>query len=432
MSSVHIINYGCSNNQAEGQIMAGYLEKSGFSIVGNEDKADIIVVNTCSVKGKTESKIMHKINELQKIYPGKKLIISGCLPEAELGRVRHAAPNSAIVSTNHISKISVAADFALQNETVVFVGKNKEEKVNVPKIRTNGVVDIVPISSGCMSYCTFCSTKLAKGDLFSFSEKAIIDEIRNAKVGAGAKEFWLTSQDNGCYGFDHKTNPARLMKNIITNVSGKYFLRFGMANPQHFKWFMPEILDVYEDDHVFKFLHLPVQSGSNSVLQSMARGHTVDDYRNIVEAFREKFPEITIWTDIIVGFPQETEEDFQQTIELLEETRPDVVNVSSYSARPGTRAARMKKIPTEVVKERTKILAEILKEIYLERNKGWLGLSDSVIVDEFNQAKNSFIGRNYAYKPIVIKNSENIELGQIANVKIINYTSTYLIGEIID
>ncbi|MBI3190942.1 tRNA (N(6)-L-threonylcarbamoyladenosine(37)-C(2))-methylthiotransferase, partial [archaeon] len=352
--------------------------------------------------------------------------ISGCLPETELERVRKIAPKSAIVGTNHISKIGVAADFALNNETVVFVGKNREEKVNVPKIRTNSVVDIVPISNGCLSFCSFCSTKIAKGDLTSFNVESIIKEIRNAKVGSGAKEFWLTSQDCGCYGFDKNTNIAELIKQITNDVSGTYFLRIGMANPQHLKRFLPQLLDIYSDDHVFKFLHIPVQSGNDNVLKRMSRGHTVDDYKSIASDFRGKF-DATLWTDIIVGFPGETDSEFEDSIKLVKETEPDVVNISSYSARPGTKATRMKQVSTETKKDRTRIIADTVKEIYKKRNKKWLGWTGPVIVDEFNAEKSSFIGRNIDYKPVVLR--ENLEMGQILDVKITDFTSTYLIGE---
>ncbi|MCX6815245.1 MAG: radical SAM protein, partial [Candidatus Aenigmarchaeota archaeon] len=210
-------------------------------------------------------------------------------------------------------------------------------------------------------------------------------------------------------------------------VPGTYFLRFGMANPQHLKIFLPELIDAYKDERVFKFIHTPVQSGSNKVLREMARGHSVEDYRNIVSAFRKEFPEITIWTDIIVGFPNETEEDFLVSIKLLQETQPDLINISSYSVRPGTKAAKMKQLTTEVKKERTRIISQIAEEIYLQKNNNWLGWTGAVIVDEFNKKKQSFVARNYAYKPIVVRG--NVELGQIADVEIVDFTSTYLIGQ---
>ncbi|MBI2971591.1 MAG: tRNA (N(6)-L-threonylcarbamoyladenosine(37)-C(2))-methylthiotransferase [Candidatus Aenigmarchaeota archaeon] len=417
---VYIETYGCSNNHAESQIMAGVLGREGHALAAIED-ADTIIVNTCSVKSATENKTRYRIEELQRAYPEKKLVLAGCLVEAEPQVVRKIAPEASLLSTNHIDKVHLAVG----NRTE-FLGKKKTEKVGLPRIATNPVVDIIPISSGCLSVCTFCSTKLAKGNLFSFSEEKIIEEIKTAKVGGGYKQFWLTSQDCGCYGFEHGTNAARLMKNIIARVSGKYYLRLGMANPQHVKRFLQELTDAYRDEHVFKFIHIPVQSGSNSVLRAMRRGHTAEDYALIANAFRDAFPEITVWTDIIAGFPGETEDDFEKTVNLVRKTQPDFVNVSAYSARPGTKAASMEKVPSEVVKERTRALSEIVKKASLERNKLWVGWSGAALVNEFSGEKQNFIARNYAYKPIAVKG--DFGLGQEVAVEIIDARPTCLIG----
>lgn len=425
--TVYIETYGCSNNLAESQIMAGLLEKSGFVLVDEEKNADIVIVNTCGVKDKTENKIIYRLSSFRDTYPGKKLIVAGCLPEADKDRVRNAAPQSVIVSTNNINKIAIAADFALQDEIVEFVGVSREEKVNVPKIRSNEAVDIVPISSGCISSCTFCSTKLAKGDLFSYKEDSIVEEIRSAKIGGGAKEFWLTSQDCGCYGFENGTNIAKLISRILSSVPGKYFLRLGMANPQHLKRFLPELVEVYKDGHLFKFLHVPVQSGSNNLLRKMARGHTAEDFVFIINEFRKQIPEITVWTDMIIGFPTETDEDFELSMSLLREIKPDVVNMSSFSPRPGTLAAKLKQLPTEIKKERTRKMGKLAKAIYSERNRQWLGWKGPVLVDEYRKKNQNWVGRNYAYKPVVIKNKD-LKLGQIIDVEIIDCSHTHLLG----
>jgi threonylcarbamoyladenosine tRNA methylthiotransferase CDKAL1 len=172
---------------------------------------------------------------------------------------------------------------------------------------------------------------------------------------------------------------------------------------------------------------VPVQSGSEQVLEKMIRGHDVDDFRFIVNEFRKEIPEITVWTDIIVGFPAETEEDFNKSMKLIEEIKPDFVNISSYSPRHGTRAARMRQLQTEIKKERTRKISEIAKKIYLDRNKQWLGWTGAVIVDEYNNENKNWVGRNYAYKPVVIRG--NAELGRILDVEIVDYSHTHLVGK---
>lgn len=428
---VHIVTYGCSNNQAESQIMAGLLKQSGFQLT-NEDSADVIILNTCSVKDSTEKKILYKISSFHDDYPDKKLIVAGCLPEADIGIVRRHAKKASIVGTNHIKKIPIAVDLTLENNFIEFVGKNKEDKIGLPKVRENEVVNIIPISSGCSSFCTFCSTKLAKGNILSYNEEKIVEEIRRSKIGSGAKEFWLTSQDCGCYGIDRGNgdNIALLLNAITSSVPGMYFLRLGMANPQHIKRILPQLIDAYRDGHVFKFLHVPVQSGSEKILSAMRRGHTVQDFRSVVDAFHLAFQDITIWTDIIVGFPGETEEDFEQSMKLLKETGPDFVNISSYSPRPGTKAARMRQLPAEIKKDRTRRMSSLVKEICFEQNRRWLGWSGSIIIDEFIKEKGNFIGRNYAYKPVAVKGE--YRLGEIVDVTIVDITATCLIGELLE
>jgi MiaB-like tRNA modifying enzyme len=416
---IFIETYGCSNNIAESQIMAGILSRSGYDIVKDEKIADIIIINTCSVKSVTEQKILHRIKKLR----GKKLIIAGCMPESEYDIVK-SATNASLVSTNNITEIAKAVAAELEDRHVEILGKNKKEKLCLPKIRESRVIEIVPICSGCSSYCTYCSTKLAKGELFSYDENKIITEIKKAKA-VGYKEFWLTGQDCGCYGFDKETNLANLIKNITNEIKGKYFLRVGMINPEHLKKFTDDLIGAYKNEHVFKFLHLPIQSGSNKVLKQMGRNYTKEDFFAIIDKFREEIPEITIWTDIIVGFPSETQKDFEETVDLLKHIKPDFVNVSAFASRPGTKASNMKKIPTEIVKERTRIASEIVDELSLEQNKKHIGKKYEVIIDEYNPKNNNFIGRNISYKPVVVKNTK---IGDIVNVNIVDAGHTHITG----
>ncbi len=248
------------------------------------------------------------------------------------------------------------------------LGKKKIEledtdttKTGLPKVRLNPIVGIVEIASGCMSECTFCQTKLARGDLQSYRLGDIVRQV-SYEIKDGCKEIWLTSTDNGCYGLDIGTNLPELVSKV-SDIPHEFMIRVGMMNPMYMPKIKSDLLKSFENDKVFKFLHVPVQSGSDRVLHEMKRGHTAGTFRDVVKRFRSKFPRFTISTDIIVGFPGETKQDFQSTVELITETRPDVVNLSKYSQRPGTPAAERIQIPVAEVKNRSKELFDLINKI---------------------------------------------------------------------
>jgi 2-methylthioadenine synthetase len=285
-------------------------------------------------------------------------------------------------------------------------------------------VGIVEIASGCMSECTFCQTKLSKGDLSSYRLGDIVRQVQT-EIKEGCKEVWLTSTDNGCYGLDIGTDLPTLV-NTVTEIPGDFMIRVGMMNPMYMPRIKTNLIESYDNDKVFKFLHIPVQSGSDKVLNDMKRGHTSETFREIVKKVKERFENFTISTDIIVGFPSETEEDFQKTITLLDETKPDVVNLSKYSARPGTDAAELKQIDAAEIKRRSKVIFEQINKISMESNKKWIGWKGKVLFDE--NTEEGIKGRNYAYKPISIE--EEVKIGQSHIVEITNATVKRLTGKI--
>jgi MiaB-like tRNA modifying enzyme len=428
MADICIETYGCSNNIAESQIMGNILTKKGHRLSSFQD-SDVVIVNTCSVKSVTENRIIHRIKSIQIEHPEKKLIIAGCMPESEYDILKEIAPSACLMSTHHLDEVAFMVESALADEYVEVLGKAKLDKASMKKQRTNPLIDIIPISSGCRSFCAFCATKMAKGDLFSYPESNIISAVRNS-VSEGAREFWITSQDNGCYGFDRGTDIARLLKNITERVEGDYMLRNGMMNPEHVKKILPQLIEAYKNGRVFKFLHLPVQSGSDAVLKNMRRKYSVRDFIDIIEAFRFEMPSITIWTDIIAGFPEETDQDFEESLQLVKELQFDFVNVSAYGNRPNTPASRMKQIPTDVKKERTRAMSELVEKTCKKANEKWKGWNGPVLIDEYNFGKKNWIGRNYAYKPVVLS-EEKFALGQDVGVTIKDATSKCLFGEAI-
>ena len=420
MAKIWVEAYGCSASFSDSEMISGLILNGGHTLAESSHDSDLNLIVTCSVKDATANKMVHRIKESN----SKPLVVAGCLPKAEQKTVEKFAENASLLGPNSIGKTLEVIRSTLDGKKVVELQDSDIRKVGLPKIRLNPAIGIVEIASGCMSECTFCQTKLAKGDLQSYRIGDIVRQV-NTELSDGCSEIWLTSTDNGCYGFDIDTNLPEMI-NSVSDIPEKFFIRVGMMNPMYMPRIRNELLKSFESNKIFKFLHIPVQSGSDKVLNDMKRGHTAKTFRDTVEKFRNKFPNFSISTDIIVGFPTETEDDFNMTLNLLEETRPDIVNLSRYSQRPGTDAAEMVQIDVSEVKKRSKIAYERISKISKEINQSWIGWEGQVMFDE--EYEEQVRGRNFAYKPIFVK--EISEIGQTRMVKIVDATNHSLIGEI--
>ncbi len=421
MAKIFVEAYGCSASFADSEMISGLIVNGGHTLVDNSSESDLNIVVTCSVKDATANKMIHRIKSLKK----KPLVVAGCLPKAEKETVERFTENASLLGPNSLGKTLQVIDSTLKGRKFVALEDSDLSKVGLPKVRLNPVIGIVEIANGCLSECTFCQTKLSKGDLTSYRIGDIVRQIEN-EISDGCKEVWLTSTDNGCYGFDIGTDLPSLV-NAVSEIPHDFRIRVGMMNPMYMPRIKDKLIDSYGNDKVYKFLHIPVQSGSDKVLHDMKRGHTSGTYREIVKKAKERFSEFTISTDIIVGFPTETEEDFERTIELLEETRPDVVNLSKYSARPGTDAAELEQIDVAQVKKRSKKAFDLINKITLENNQKWIGWKGDVLFNE--KTDEGIKGRNFAYKPVFVR--DNVEIGQIHAIEITSASTSSLTGKIV-
>jgi MiaB-like tRNA modifying enzyme len=409
---ISLETYGCSANQAESEIMAGILKNAGYELADTD--ADLTIVNSCIVKEPTEARLLSRLGQIK-----GKLIVAGCAPEGIYEKIKDIAPTASIVSTHHVTKIADVAAGVMEGNQVELLGPSKEIKLSLPRIRKNSVIGIVQVASGCNSACSYCCVRHVKGELFSYPQDKIIQEVSSA-VENGCKEIWVTSQDNSCYGFDSRSSLPELL-NSLSQINGKFHLRVGMMNPKNVMQILPELIDSYKSEKVYKFLHLPIQSGSDEVLKNMNRGYTVKDFKTIVSGFNEAFDKMQLWTDIIIGFPEETEADFGATVELLKEVQPDYVNISKYGTRGHATTSKMKHISTEIKKQRSRKSTEIVKELILEKNREWIGWEGEVLITEKNE--NRCLGRNFAYKPIFVETDEEL-LGKFVNSKIVDENLT--------
>jgi MiaB/RimO family radical SAM methylthiotransferase len=270
---------------------------------------------------------------------------------------------------------------------------------------------------------------LARGELCSYSPREIKKQFEDA-VNEGIKEIWITSQDNGAYGKDIRTSLAELMKQLL-ETKGNYKIRIGMINPNFFMEDFDALIKNFKNDKVFKFVHLPAQAGNDRILSLMKRRYTRAEYIELIDRIMKEIPDITISTDIICGFPGETEKEFRESIELIKRTKPGVLNISKFYARPGTSAASMKQLDTKIIKRRSKELKMVYDQLALRQNQRWVGWTGEIYIDEKGK-NNTFIGRNFAYKPVIVKNKKNCDLfGKTVKIKVENVTSYDLKAKII-
>lgn len=420
MAKIFVEAYGCSASFADSEMISGLIQNGGHSLVNNSSDSDLNIVVTCSVKDSTANKMMHRIKSLK----SKPLIVAGCLPKAEKDTVEKFSEKASLLGPNSLGKTLQVINTTLDGRRQIALEDSDVSKVGLPKVRLNPAVGIVEIASGCMSECTFCQTKLSKGDLSSYRLGDIVRQVQT-EIKEGCKEVWLTSTDNGCYGFDIGTDLPSLVKAVV-EIPDDFMVRVGMMNPMYMPRIKERLIESFDNDKVFKFIHIPVQCGSDKVLHDMKRGHTEGTFREIVKKVKERFEQFTISTDIIVGFPSETEEDFQKTITLLDETKPDVVNLSKYSARPGTDAAEWEQLDAAEIKRRSKIIFEQISKLSMESNKKWIGWKGKVLFDEMTDE--GIKGRNYAYKPIFA--GDEVRIGESHIVEITDATVKRLIGRI--
>ncbi|MFH1849810.1 MAG: tRNA (N(6)-L-threonylcarbamoyladenosine(37)-C(2))-methylthiotransferase [archaeon] len=419
---VYIETFGCSTNRHEAEVMAGLIARAGCLIVDSPSLADVIIINVCTVKG--ETKAQRIIRKMSNGYPDKALVVAGCIPD-DYETLLDIHPAASMVSTHNISDIVTAVRKAAKGKQSLLLGKGPRSKVGAPKIRKNSIVSIIPVSTGCNSCCAYCSVKAIKGDLLSYKKEDLLTEAR-VSLSNGCKEIWLTSQDTATYGMD-LGNPA--LPGLITDICGlpgRFYVRVGMMNPSNVLLILHPLIEAFRDPKVFKFLHVPLQSASPVILRKMGRSYSPDEFITIIDAFRKAIPDITISTDIICGFPTETDAQFNESLKMTKLIRPDVMNISRFKARPKTPAALMEQLDSRTIKNRSKQMTDLFCRVSKEHNRKWLGWTGEVLVDEAGTAGTS-IARNFSYKQVILPG--RYRLGQRLKVRITAVTSHDLRAE---
>ncbi len=454
---VFVEGYGCSMNLAEAEQIRGFVQSQKAELVDAPESADVLIVHSCAVKDITENRMKNRIGKLDAIAEatGARVLVSGCLPGA------NASALSGLGSRVEIAGVgldALARSLGLESENF---------SPAIPSVRSKGPVSILPVSRGCLSACSFCATRLARGKLYSHPVDALVARFRadvqalsgqraepvfgsakgldrvarslsgesvlidqaDSAAGARVPEVWITSQDLGCYGMDRGQNVCDLVEALLA-VQGEYRIRLGMMSPQYVSRFFDRFVRLFEDPRLYRFVHLPVQSGSDRVLRDMKRAYSRAYFLDLVDRLRDRLGDFSLATDVIVGFPGESNEDFEQSWSLIEKTRPVVVNLARFGARPGTAAAAMEnQWHGREKKARSRAFVSRLRKLGQSLNDPFVGTEHLVLVSEKNP-HGDFVGRTSAYRPVILEGFSG-SLGDLARVRITEARSFYFKGAVV-
>eukprot|EP00850_Spirogloea_muscicola_P004552 SM000019S05096 [mRNA] locus=s19:890270:893256:+ [translate_table: standard] len=404
--------------------MAGQLAAYGYRLVDDPAAADLWLINTCTVKSPSQSAMNTVIQRGR--AAGKPLVVAGCVPQGD----RHAAEleGLSVVGVQQIHRVVEVVEEALKGHAVRLLGRAAAlPSLDLPKVRKNRHVEILPISAGCLGACTYCKTKHARGHLGSYPVATLVERVR-AVVAEGVAEVWLSSEDTGAYGIDIGADLPTLLHALAAELpqDRRCMLRVGMTNPPFVLRHLEAVAAALRHPCLYAFLHVPLQSGSDAVLKAMNREYTVADFHQVVDTMLRLVPDIQLATDIICGFPGETDADFEETVAVVEHYRFPHVHISQFYPRPGTPAARMKRVPTAVVKQRSRQLTAAFEAF--TPYAGMEGAEERVWVTDTASDGNKLVGHTKSYVQVLLP-AGAAPLGSSLRIRVVAVGRWSVVGE---
>ncbi len=412
---VFIETHGCEINKITTEILAKKL--TNHELVKKED-AELIIINSCALNKEKQRKIIKSIKEHMS---SKNILVMGCLPDIDPKSIETISPNISYMGTASLKY----ADEILKNIEEGKIVRRKEDVpellINQEKANLENLIYNVPISEGCSNKCSFCVEPYTYGSMISYDPSKIINLIHSA-VKHGFKEINLIGNEIASYGIDNSTKlPALLRK--ITIIPGNFKIKLGPMNPGNLIKIMDDLINSFSSSKIYKHLNIPLQSGSNEILKKMNREYTAEEFKLIISKFRQKYPTITISTDVMIGFPGETDTDYLKTKQLIKEIKPDTLNIYAYSKMPYTKAPE-----TDVLSWKIKNRIDDLKNMYeliSEKKKqeyiGWRG--SATVIKHYNS--NYSIARTNNYIDVIVEKSN---LGEEKQIEITKYSDGLFFG----
>lgn len=397
---VYFESYGCTLNKSESGLYVNRMLSEGDTLVEKPEEADLSVIGTCVVIKPTEDRMTKRIGELSQ---ESKVRVIGCM----------SSVTGKVLEDDNIEVLTPKAF------RTFYTGQLDDIEIREPSI-----FDGIPINQGCTGSCNYCISHIARGKLVSRPVGKIVSQVR-MQLERGIREVRISSLDTAAYGKDIQSSLPELVK-AISSVEGDFMLRVGMMEPKNTLTVKEGLLDAYRNRKVFKFMHIPVQSGDDRILEAMNREYTKDDFESIVLDYRREFPDSMLSTDIIAGYHGDDEESHEATVRLLEKSRPEIINITKFSPRPYTPDYNVHTPPPNIIKKWTKEYTRIHREMTKERFSAEVGKIKEVIVTEKGK-KGTVVARDQAYRPVAIPGE--YPLYSRLECEIVDSEKTYLIGK---
>lgn len=414
---IYVKTWGCSHNNSDSEYMAGQLAAYGYKIIDDKNNADLWLLNSCTVKSPAEDHFRNEITLARQL--NKYIVVAGCVPQGQ--PKADYMQGLSVVGVQQIDRVLEVVEETLKGHSVRLFGQKKEAgkkiggaSLNLPKIRKNPLIEIIAINTGCLNQCTYCKTKHARGELGSYPPQEIVARAIQS-FEEGVVELWLTSEDLGAYGHDIGVTLPQLLWQLVDVIPEGARMRLGMTNPPYILEHLPEIAKILNHPRVYTFLHIPVQSASDSVLMDMKREYCQADFRRVVDFLKEHVPAVTIATDVICGFPTETDDDLDETIKLVQDYKFPSLFINQFFPRPGTPAANLPRISAKEVKKRTKKVSDLFQSYHPYTHK--LGEIQEVLVTELSHDQQYYVGHNKSYDQVLVPKDDDL-MGKLVTVEI--------------
>ena len=432
----YILTMGCQLNENDSEKLIGIMEKMGYTKSKDIKNADLYVINTCCVRENAEEKLFGKLGELKKIKENKNIIIAigGCMMQEEhiTEKIKKSYPFVDVVFGTHTLH-------KFPEDLYIAITKNKKIKdvididgeiyEGLPVKRSSNRQASVIIMYGCNNFCSYCIVPYVRGRERSRKPEDILNEIKEL-AKEGYREITLLGQNVNSYKGGENYNFANLLEDV-DKIEGIEVIRFVSPHP---KDFTDDVIDVIsKSKKISRLIHVPLQSGSTNVLKEMNRKYTKEQYLDLIKRIRNKIPDVLFSTDIIVGFPGETEEDFEDTIDVVKQVNFEQIFMFIYSRRVGTRADKMEnQIPEEIKHKRFDRLKQVFEESIEENNKKYIGTTQKILVEGYSKNNQDMLtGRTDTNKVVIFEGPEEL-IGKIINIKIISEHKWYLKGEVLN